>query len=338
LRLCPIRIRCSNRVNGALSIDNLRGSGDQIGINTISTLGSEYGSFRYSTPLFSDGLQLGAQWSTMTYRLIGDFSSLNASGKAQTAGVFLSYPFLKSANRSATWNVAFDRKDYNNIANQETISDKRVHELTLGLSTVFSAMDGGYVLVNGNVYLGRLDLSGDKVNETADITGPHTQGSFGKVGGNFVYLQPLPRDMSLSLSSNMQLAMKNLDSSEKLSIGGKQGVTAYPSLEGSADTGYVLVAELSKEWRPGLQTSFAYDYASVFINQHANYPGASAPNHYSLSGIAAGVNLNKARRYQFSANIGRKLGSNPAANPNTGADSDGTTGHTRYWLSGSLYF
>ena len=144
--------------------------------------------------------------------------------------------------------------------------------------------------------------------------------------------------MSLSLSSNMQLAMKNLDSSEKLSIGGKQGVTAYPSLEGAADTGYVLVAEFSKEWRPGLQTSFAYDYASVFINQHANYPGASAPNHYSLSGIAAGVNLNKARRYQFSANIGRKLGSNPAANPNTGADSDGTTGHTRYWLSGSLYF
>ena len=328
----------TNRVNGSLSIDNLRGSGDQIGINTISTRGSEYGSLRYSTPLFSDGLQLGAQWSTMTYRLIGDFSSLNASGKAQTAGVFLSYPFLKSANRSATWNVAFDHKVYNNIANQQTISDKRVHELTLGLSTVFSAIDGGYVLLNSNVYLGRLDLSGDKANEAADVTGPHTQGSFGKVGGNIVYLQPLPHNMNVSLSANTQLALKNLDSSEKLSIGGKQGVTAYPSLEGAADTGYVLVAEFSKEWRPGLQTSFAYDYASVFINQHANYPGASVPNHYSLSGIAAGVNLNKARRYQFSANIGRKLGSNPAANPNTGADSDGTTGHTRYWLSGSLYF
>jgi hypothetical protein len=40
----------------------------------------------------------------------------------------------------------------------------------------------------------------------------------------------------------------------------------------------------------------------------------------------------------MSATWSRRLGHNPAANPNTGADSDGTRTLNRLWLSASLNF
>ena len=327
-----------NRVNTSVSIDNPRGIGDQIAINTISSLGSEYGRISYTVPVYSDGLHIGVDFSDMKYHLVGAFDALNAKGTAQTLGVFGSYPILRSGNRSLSVTWALEQRAYQNYASGQQTSDKSARELTVGVSSSISAADGSFTVLGANAYLGRLDLSNNLANEIADLEGPHTEGTYAKVSFNVARLQRLPEKFSLWLSTTGQVALKNLDSSQKFSLGGVEGVSAYPNLEASGDDGILFTAELRKALTPKLQALISYNYGAIIVNNNANYAGALALNKYSLSGVGMGLNWIEAGKYSLKANVSRKLGTNPAANIFTGADSDGSIGHTRYWLSASVYF
>jgi hemolysin activation/secretion protein len=56
----------------------------------------------------------------------------------------------------------------------------------------------------------------------------------------FLRIQRVNEKLNLQLLANAQFADKNLDSSEKLSLGGATGVRAYPSGEASGDEGRKL--------------------------------------------------------------------------------------------------
>ena len=327
-----------NRLNASFNIDNPRGIGDQVAANTISTLGSEYGRISYTVPLFSDGMHIGTEFSDMKYHLIGSYAPLKANGTAQILGVFGTYPVVRLNDRSLSIVWTLEHKAYENYASDQQISDKTARELTVGLSSSMSTADGSFILLSGNATLGQLDLSKNLANEIIDLHGPHTEGTYGKVNFNVARLQRLPAKFSLWLSATGQIALKNLDSSEKISLGGMDGVSAYPNLEASGDNGILFTAELRKGLTSQLQGMLFYNYGAVIVNHNPNYPGATALDHYSLSGIGLGLNWSDAGKYSIKASVSRKLGTNPAANPFTGADSDGSIGHTRYWLSASVYF
>ena len=61
-------------------------------------------------------------------------------------------------------------------------------------------------------------------------------------------------------------------------------------------------------------------------------------NTQTLKGLGAGLSWRAAQGHELSATWSRRLGSNPGANPNTGADSDGTRTLNRLWLSATLNF
>lgn len=124
--------------------------------------------------------------------------------------------------------------------------------------------------------------------------------------------------MTIQLDASAQTSNKNLDTSEKLSLGGISAVRAYPSGEGSGDQGYHLSLEgkyllIPNTFIGNVGASIFYDYGS--INQFKD-PGSitmTTPNSYSLSGYGLGLNVlnqeNYGIRFAWAKTIGSNAGS-----------------------------
>ena len=131
-------------------------------------------------------------------------------------------------------------------------------------------------------------LSIDPLKERQrDRLSARTEGGFTKAELSGSYLYTLSDKQGIYLSLNGQLASKNLDSSEKMLLGGIGGVRAYPSGEGQGDEGWQATAEWRYRVLPSLQGVLFYDAGAVDIN---HTPFAAGKNHRSLSGGGLGVN------------------------------------------------
>ena len=102
-------------------------------------------------------------------------------------------------------------------------------------------------------------------------------------------LQSINNSTQVALTLNGQQAGKNLDSSEKFSLGGISGVRAYPQGEASGDEGLKATLELrhSANW----QIAAFYDAGTVKTNKNP-FGVAGAANSKSLSGAGFGINAN----------------------------------------------
>ena len=325
-------------VNGTL--DNPLGIGDQIVVNTNGTEGSAYGKLGYSLPIGYDGLRVGASTTYMQYKLIGDLASLKAKGNAQTYGINAYYPLLRSGTRNINLSGAYDRKDYFNEANSITTSEKKIDAFIFSVSgdnlDGFGA--GGMTLWSVNLSGGKLDLSATPSNEAADQNGPRTKGSYSKLGYSLSRLQRVTDQATLWATVSGQFAGKNLDSSEKMSLGGPSGVRAYPVIEGNGDDAWLATLEARYSIRPELQVSAFYDHGWVKLSHDANYTGAPQVNSGTLKGAGLGMSWVQAGNFMVRAVWARRIGDNPFANPLNGRDQDGSLDKNRFWLTAIKFF
>ena len=118
-------------------------------------------------------------------------------------------------------------------------------------------------------------------------------GNYAKLVLSGSRLQVLPNKDYLFYGVQGQFASKNLDSSEKFSLGGPNGVRAYPSPESPSDSGLILTWEyrkpLSFEAFPGdLVLSAFGDYGAGRLHE-TPLPGDTSDNIRRL--ISHGVGL-----------------------------------------------
>ena len=324
-----------------LSLDNPGGAGDQVSANGNASEGNRYVKFGYARPFGRDGLRAGISVSAMQYQLLGeDFAALNSKGDAKTLGLNASYPLLRSGTHNMSLAGALDRKDYYNEANEIATSEKRIHSALLALNgdLLDGLGNGGMTLWGVNVTAGKVDLSANSANETADQSGPGSAGSYQKLGYSLARLQRISDQSTLWLSLSGQRASKNLDSSEKLSLGGPSGVRAYPLMEGSGDDGWLATLEARYNLTPDLQLSVFYDHGTITQSHNADYAGAPLVNEASLKGAGLGLSWSQSGSFTLRAVWARRIGDNPLASATTGADGDGSLKPNRFWLSAVVYF
>lgn len=329
-----------NKLTANGTLDNPFGIGDQIILNTNGSEGSAYAKFGYTLPAGHDGLRVGASTSYMQYKLIGDLASLNGKGDAQTYGLNATYPLLRSGTRNLNLAASYDRKNYFNEANAVTTSDKTLDVATLGMSgdmlDGFGA--GGLTLWSLNLTGGQVDLSATPTNVLSDQRGPQTAGDYFKLGYSLSRLQRLSDKVTLWVSFYGQAAGKNLDSSEKMSLGGPSGVRAYPVIEGTGDDGWITTVEARYNIRPELQTIAFYDHGWIKQSHDANYLGSPQVNAGTLKGAGLGISWNQPGNFIVKAVWARRIGDNPFANPLNGKDQDGSLDKNRFWLTAIKFF
>ncbi len=135
------------------------------------------------------------------------------------------------------------------------------------------------------------------------------------------------------MSVSGQRASKNLDSSEKFSLGGANGVRAYPTGEASGDSGYLATAELRYTMSfaavPGVLQPFVFvDSGGVTINEN---PFAAGANDRHLSAAGFGLTWVRANDFQVKLTLAKRLGNQAS----TASDTDR---RTRGWVQAIKYF
>ncbi len=297
--------------------------------------GNDHFSLNYSLPVGFDGWRLAANASSLHYRLLGEFAAAQAEGSARTLGMQVRYPLRRSVSLS----LGLESRDYRNDANSAVASDKHITtaNATLSGDVADSLGRGGLTVWSTSLSAGKVDLSANPAYEAADAAGPRSAGRYARFSWSLARLQNIRERHSLWLSVNGQSASTNLDSSEKFSLGGANGVRAYPGLEGSGDSGWLATVEWRYTPQPGLQMLAFYDHGQALVNRNS-YVGAAASSDITLKGAGLGLNWNPSANFGVRAQVARRIGVNPLANINTGRDSDGSLTLLRPWLALSAQF
>ena len=282
------------RLAGTLNVNSPLGLGDRLSLRAMgSDEAQQYGRIAYQLPIGPWATQVGVSYSDMDYELAEDFDDLKAYGNARITSLYTSQPLVRSRDFSLYVQVQYDDKRLkDNIDLYDTKSDKRSRVLIATLSG-----DGRDNLLGGGVNSfalawsqGSLNIDGEENQRNDDLTAG-TQGRFHKFNPSLVRLQRLTDRVSLYSQLQGQWADGNLDSSEKISLGGVYGVRAYPQGEASGDQGWLANLELRYAPTDAWQLSTFLDHGAVRVNKNVWSDGE---NHRSLS--AAGVGARWATR------------------------------------------
>lgn len=330
------------RVQGGLNFNDIGGLGGQASL-LASTTGSDfkYGRAGYVMPVGSYGTRVGAAYSALRYHLRAEFESLNGFGGAKVAQLLVTHPLLRSGDTNIQLRLGYDNKHYTNDANGARTSDKRVETTPVGIS--YTRQDqwlgGGFTSASLDVTAGKADLSANPASLLADVAG--TQGRFVHTNYLLNRYQRLGGGVTGLVSLGGQFANGNLESGEKMSLGGPGRVRAYPAGEASGDEGHVLTLEAHYDVRAlKSDVSVFFDYGHIKLN-HELYTGALTAggpgNSYNLKGVGLGWSWRPLERTVVQLQVATKLGDNPARNTK-GNDADGSSARTRAWFNVSTYF
>jgi hemolysin activation/secretion protein len=338
------------RATASVDFNNPTGIGDQIGIlGTKAIEGDlELKKIFYNFPIGTDGLRAGAFYSVVDFK-IGKELKTNpiSTGKAENANLNLKYPIYRSTADSLLTNFNYDKKYLYNTNAGSVTSDKELDNYTLGFTyqKIDQFIGGGYTQASINFTRGDLDLSKVPSSLSGDqgTSGYKTNGSFNKQNIQLSRIQQLPEKFTLNFVGDAQFASKNLDTSEKMSLGGPSGVRAYPTGEASGDEGYRYSLDLRYNlgnfpYFGDITPLIFYDYGRIkqFKNKDASTT-AVTNNEYSLSGYGFGLEALNSNNFSLKFIAAHTNGGNPGASTQ-GNDSDGRSDDTRYWILANFNF
>ena len=333
----------AERLSGNLYLESAANWGEQISLNLIRTEGSQYARLGLLAPLGYDGLRFGLNASHLAYSVITpESAALDVRGTAQTTGIEASYPVLRGRYANLNLLANLDHKSFDNGTNNGSTSSYHINVANLSLNgNAFDDLWGGGANSASLALLaGRVDLT-DSANQAADAASTQTEGRYHKWKLSLSRNQSVTDELSLYAQYSRQGADRNLDSSEKLTLGGASGVRAYPSSEGSGAVGQTF--SLEARWRlpEGFSLSTFYDWAEITaVNPNNVAPSGKTLtelNAYGLRGYGLSLSWVSSFGAQLKATWARRIGDNP--NPTaTGNDQDGSLLNNRFWLSASLPF
>jgi hemolysin activation/secretion protein len=266
----------------------------------------------YQRPLGAEGWQAGLAWSELGYRLTRDFAVLDASGTAGGLSAYAQYPLLRSRQINLKLSLTAEHRRLVDRVGQAALrSEKLVDLIGLGLSgdTQAGLLDSWSLTLSG----GRLELDPDSA--ALDALGARSAGRFARVNWNAskAWWLPSPAEtwsIAAQVSGQRVLGGRNLDSSEKLGLGGPQAVRAYAQGESPSDDALLLNLEL--RWRPAdswLLSAFL-DGASGRLN-HVPTTAPPGGNSRQLSGYGLGAASSIGKTLNWMASLAWRSGDAP---------------------------
>lgn len=328
---------------GSAALNDAFGAGDQESITLLKSTGSQYGRVAAQLPVTYSGLTLGINASALQFATAKEINVSEPSGIATTQGVTASQTLLRSETAVFVGQASFDHKHLVNQAEFVITSDNRVNVGGLGVSGSMAddlLGEGGVTMIGLTGSLGSADLGADHDNLQSDQKSFRTQGTYGKLAGNLKRTQPLPGDCALGLALSGQWAAKNLDSSEKFSLGGPDGVRAYPVNEANGDKGWLASLEARHTPVETVQVALFYDVGGITLHADKNSGWQQVgplPNSYVLQGTGLWASWAPVPWITLKGTLAQTLGTNPGATAG-GYDNDGTRSHTRAWLQAMAVF
>ena len=328
----------AERLMATLNVFNPNDIQDLLNLVGVHTKGSDYVRAAYSVPIGVGGWRMGANFSVMNYKVVvGEIGMVGAFGEAITKGLEWVYPLQRTDSSSATVTVNADAKQFKNTSAQGVLmSDYEAQVMSTQVAGFYRDLDSGG---GSGTYLvqfsrGSINLDGS-LSKLSDMA--NTDGMFSKVKTTLTWQQPITPQTSTYVAYTAQLASKNLDSSEKMQLGGMNGVRAYPTGEGSGSDAQLLQLELRHNLENGFNVSGFYDWGQVWQQHDPDFPGAPQKNMLTYQGFGASIGYTTPSGMTIKAIWARRREDNP--NPTQkGTDQDGSYDRNRYWLQLNVPF
>ena len=320
-------------------MNNPLSRGDQLSLTALKSEGVNFGMVNYEMPIGFDGLRVGFKFNSLDYEVILDeFDTTKPEGRSTAYAINTRYPVYLSQNGKTYLKAEYENKSFFNETTIGTTSDYDTEAIDLAVESNFVdtfLFYGAITELSATYTKGEVNLSGSP-NEASDKIGANTQGDFNKIRFNLNRTQYLNSDYALRLKYAYQWADQNLDSSEKLYLGGPNGVRAYPVNEGAGAQGFLANLELTRNFQNNLQGKMFYDMGS--IKQYIDNSSVNTdPNSLTLKGFGVGIDWTGPKNSVISLNLARRVGKNP--NPTvTGKDQDGSNKDNFVWLRGAVLF
>lgn len=322
------------RFDGGININDPFGLGDSLTLRaqTTETGGSVMGSADYNLPINGYGTRLGMNFSQLNYSLGRSFSALNADGLARTVGASVIHPLYLSREARLSGTGHYEHRWLQDNTNSFDLHNTRELNV-MSFSLAGSLYDkiipaGGLTQAYLNVSAGEVYFTNQVAAVADSVTGLNSNGGYHKLNWQLNRTQNIwgdtaVGDFSLYANFNGQVASKNLDSSEQISLGGPNAIRAYPVGEGSADEGWLFNGETRynlpkfSESTGQLQLIGFIDTGYSRINAN---PLAGQERNRHLTGYGFGINwLNMAGFNLRTSLAWRDVGTQPTSDPNQNA-------------------
>lgn len=326
------------RAGAQISLNDPLGLGDSAYARAQGSSGMASLNAGYSALVGDSGARAGVFAQALRYHLGEELSALGARGRASELGLTASYPLIRSTQSSLSLAASLSRRRLANEANGANVSDKTldIASLTLSGQRRDSAWLGGVTQAQATLSGGRVDLSGNPLDQAADAAFAKTAGSYARLGYSISRLQALSPSVDLLARLSGQLASKNLDSSEQLTLGGPYGVRGYPVGEAYGDQGALATLEarwsISPMWRAAL-----FADAGSIAPRKTPEPGSSARARYTLASAGASIEALLPQGLTAKLSLARAIGSNPGRSA-SGANADGRSRSYQVWMGLSKSF
>jgi hemolysin activation/secretion protein len=323
------------RAGATVNFNNVTGNGDVVSLRALTSgSGMQYGRASYQTPVGRGNV--GVAYTAMNYELGEELAVLDAHGTARIASIFASYPFVRSRNSNLYLVAGFDDKRFDDrVDSTSTNTERKVRVGSLGLAGNHRDRLGGGGVTSYSVtaYSGDVDIITPQALAVDQATA-QTDGGFQKVGYELARTQNVTETVSLFASLRGQFASDNLDSSEKIGLGGPYGVRGYPVGEGYMDEAHIVHVEVRKrlllfDGGDGhLSLIVFYDAARGTINKN---PWTGEDNNRTLRGAGVGLVWEDYDNYRVSVTYAERLG-----NESVTSIPDNSSG--QWWIHGVKYF
>lgn len=326
------------RLSAYVRLDNLSGRGERIIGNVYTTTrGMDGGTLDASLPIGYDGWRGGLELSSFHYRLLAPFDVVDAHGRANVVTGYATYPLLRSSSDNIYLRGAYSAKQLSDSI-LGSVSDKRAGVFSLGVngSSLDTFLGGGFTAGALNFFQGQMDYRFPLATGVKDGSGSYSKTTYNLSRDHTLAYPGATSRLSFYAAVQGQKAGRNLDSSESFSLGGPDGVRAYPQGEALGDSGHVATFELRYSFALPLfggsdaTVGLFRDLGRTTVNENP-VPGYVGPTRRSLSG--SGIALSLVKRDRFGLRLtwaARDSGSDPAT-----AEPDS---RSRFWLQALFNF
>ena len=269
-----VRGRVSLAVNSPFML------GDQFTAQVLRTsMDLWMGSVNYSAPLGAAGWRGNVGYMHTRYELGRDFAGSQGTAKVGSVGV--SYALLRSLRSNVVFSTTLqDKRLFNSYQYGEASESYRSKVLPVAVQ--FDRLDdwGGFT--------GGLTWSVGYLDKDDEVK----RGNFRKLNLELSRIQNLSNGLALYGRFSRQTANKNLDSSERMSLGGVAGVRAYAASEGYGDEGWLTQLEL--RYTQGAATTYVfYDYGHIRVEAKPELVDVPSPD-VEKAGVGLGLRYQEA--------------------------------------------
>jgi hemolysin activation/secretion protein len=275
----------------------------------------------YSVLANGQGTRIGGAYFALRYELGAPLADLGAHGQARGENVWVKQPLLRGRELNLYGQVQYERVRLRDRVDASAIqNDRRAQNWTFSLSgdTSDALLSGGTTTWDAGWTGGRLGID-DEAARASDAATARTAGRFAKWTLNLARLQRLGQGTALQLAFSGQRANANLDTSQKMTVGGAYTVRAYDLGALSGDSALIGSAEIRRDldWAAGRWQALAFiDHARVTLNRFA---WAAADNHARLSGAGVGLNWAGQGGWSARASLAAPVGARPSQAASAGS-------------------